>query len=209
MKREDVEAIFPNATSEEIDAILNKIGDELNPLKKKLEDSEADRTKTQESLERIQMSEAGLKAELAKVKEQLEEDMTAEERIAAREKAAEEREAEFLLRTNQLEAKSIFVEAGCFDADEIDELVAQVSTGDVDTTKANAQRIVDTVTKQREAVEKATKDKLLKENPKLGDPAGNGASSSMKKSEFMKLPYKDQLAMKEANPDIISQLQEG
>ena len=209
MKREDVKAIFPNASEEEIDSILNKIGEEINPLKKQLEESNGERSKAQEALEAAKVSEAGLKAELEKTKEQLQEGMSAEERIAAREKAAEEREAEFNLRKNQLEAQAIFVGAGCFDTDGIEELVKQVSNADGDVTKANAQRIVDTVTKQREAVEKETKDALLKANPKLGDPAGNGGSISMKKSEFLKMPYKDQLAMKESNPDILSQLQEG
>lgn len=207
MKREDVTGIFPNATDEEIDSILNKVGEELNPLKKQFADEQKARETAEGDLEKVRVSEAGLKAELEKVNEKLEADMTAEERIAAREKAAEEREAEFTLRTNQLEAKAIFVEAGCFDADEIDDLVAQVSNGDLDVTKANAKRIVDTVNKQREAVEKATKNELLKGNPKIDDLGGGEAT--MKKSEFKALPIEKQIEMKQANPDIISQLTEG
>lgn len=206
MKREEVKELFPDASEEQIDGILNKFGEELNPVKKQLKDVESERDEAQSALAASQADAAGYKSQLDEANAKLEEGMTAEERIAAREKAADDREREFNLKSNGLDAKEIFVQAGCFEEDEIAELVEQVTSDDAEQTKARAQRIVDTVTKQREVVAKETKAALLKENPKLGDGGdGNpGVPKTMK--EYLELPYKEQLALKEANPDILSEL---
>lgn len=206
MKREDVREQFPDATEEQVDAILNKVRDELNPLKKQLKDAESERDTAKSSLAESQASAAALQGQLDEANAKLEEGMTAEERIAAREKAAEEREREFNLKSNSLDAKEIFVQAGCFEEDEIAELVEQVTGEDAEKTKARAQRIVDTVTKQREAVAKETKDALLKTNPSLrGDGEGGGVGPKTRK-EFLALSLKEQIALKEANPNILSEL---
>lgn len=206
MKREEVREIFPEATDEQIDAILNKNGSEINPLRSKLKTAESERDDAQAALTASQASEASYKKQLEEANATIQAGMSDEERIAAREKAAEDREREFTLKSNGLDAKSIFVAAGCFEAEEIEALVEQVTTSDAEQTKARAQRIVDTVAKQRDAVEKATKDALLKDNPNLsGGDDGKGGTPTTKK-DFMALPYEDQLAMMETNPQILSQL---
>ena len=205
MKREEVREIFPNATDDEIDGILNKFRDEINPLKSQLKEAQTERDTAKSSLAESQASAAALQGQLDEANAKLTEGMTAEERIAAREKAAEDREREFNLKSNGLDAKSIFVAADCFEEDEIAELVEQVVGEDADATKARAQRIVDTVAKQREAVEKATRAALLLDNPSLGGSGGEpGVPGTMK--EFLALTYEQQLQLKEANPDILSQL---
>lgn len=207
MKREEVKELFPDATDEQIDGILNKFGEELNPVKKQLKDAESERDEAQSALAASQTDAAGYKSQLDEANAKLEESMTAEERIAAREQAAEEREREFNLKSNGLDAKEIFVQAGCFEEEEIAELVEQVTGEDAEQTKARAQRIVDTVAKQREAVAKETRAALLKDNPKLGDGGdGDGAGIPKTMKEYLELPYKEQIALKEANPDILSQL---
>ena len=207
MKREDVKELFPDATEEQVDNILNKFGEELNPLKKQLRDAESERDEAQSALATSQVDAANFKNQLDEANAKIEEGMTAEERIAAREKAADDREREFNLKSNGLDAKEIFVQAGCFEEDEIAELVEQVTSNDNEQTKARAQRIVDTVTKQREAVAKETKAALLRENPTLGDGDGAGSVGLPKNmKEFLALDYTEQLAIKEANPDILSQL---
>ena len=206
MKREDVREQFPDATEDQVDAVLNKVRDELNPLKKQLKDAESERDTAKSSLAESQASAAALQEQLDEANAKLEEGMTAEERIAAREKAAEEREREFNLKSNSLDAKEIFVQAGCFEEDEIAELVEQVTSEDAEKTKARAQRIVDTVTKQREAVAKETKDALLKTNPSLGGDGEGGGGAPKTRKEFLALPLKEQIALKEANPNILSEL---
>ena len=206
MKREEVRAVFPEATEEEVDAILNKVRDELNPLKRQLKDAESERDSAQAALSESQANEAGYRKQLDEANAKLEEGLSDEERMAAREKAAEEREREFTLKSNGLDAREIFVSAGYFDAEEVAELVGQVTTGDAEQTKAAAQRIVDTVAKQREAVEKATRDAMLKANPKLQGNAGGDDVVPTTVKEFLELPYERQLELKEADPNIISNL---
>lgn len=203
MKREDVLGIFPNATDEEIDRILNQIGGELNPLKRKLADAEKDRDAARAEQGTALARAAGLEQQLADATEKLQAGMTAEELLASQQAEAERLQREYALKANGLEAKALFVEAGFFEAAEIDALVEKVTTEDADATKAFAESLIGTVRKQREAVEKATRDELLKGNP---NPQGGSGGAAITREEFMKLPYKEQLAMKAENPDIISQL---
>lgn len=210
MKRDEVSAIFPEATKEQIDAILNGIGSELNPLKANLKAAEAARDENAAALAKAQGEAVDFKsqldaatAQLGEATAKLQEGMSAEELLKQREDAAAAKEREYTMKANALDAKAIFVGAGCFDAEEIDQLVEQVTTDSADATKQFAQRIVDTVAKQREAVEKATKDALLKSNPKL--EGGEGGSPATLK-EFLDLPYETQLKLKQADPAIISKL---
>lgn len=203
MKREDVLGIFPNATDEEIDNILNRVGGELNPLKRKLADAEKDRDAARADQGTALAKAAGLEQQLAEATEKLQAGMTAEELLASQQAEAERLQREYALKANGLEAKALFVEAGFFEAAEIDALVEKVTTEDADATKSFAESLIGTVRKQREAVEKATRDELLKGNP---NPQGGSGGATMTRKEFMKLPYKEQLAMKAENPDIISQL---
>lgn len=204
MKREDVLGIFPNATDEEIDSILNKIGGELNPLKRKLADAEKDRDTAKAEQGTALAKAAGLEQQLAEATEKLQAGMSAEELLASQQAEAERLQREYALKANGLDAKAMFVEAGFFEADEIDSLVEKVATEDADATRAFAESLIGTVRKQREAAEKATRDELLKGNP--NPQGGSGAGAAMTREEFLKLPYKEQLAMKAENPDIISQL---
>lgn len=206
MKREEVREIFPDATDEQIDSILNMNGSDVNPLKKRLKNAEGERDAAQAALSTAQENEASYRQQLDEARATIEAGMSDEERIAQREKAAEEREREFVLKSNGLDAKEIFVAAGCFEAGEIDELVEQVVTADPEQTKSRAQRIVDTVAKQREAVEKATKDALLKDNPKLNGSGGKDGNIPTTWEDFAKLPLSEQLALKQANPNIVSEL---
>ncbi|WP_165170683.1 hypothetical protein [Adlercreutzia sp. ZJ242] len=206
VKREDVKAIFPNATDEEIDSLLNKVGDELNPLKRKLKNAEAERDETKASLVEAQASESDYKRQLDEANAKLESGMSDEERLAQREKAAEEREREFTLKSNSLDAKAIFVEAGCFDEADITGLVEQVTSEDGEETKARAKRIVDTVSKQRAAVKQETEDALLRGNPKPNGGGGNSDGAPTTLKDFLALSDAEQIALKEADPTILSQL---
>lgn len=205
MKREDVKAIFPNATDDEIDGILNKFGEELNPLKRKLKDAEVERDDAKTALTAAQANEASYKQQLDAANEKIEAGMTAEEKLAQREKAAEDREREFNLKSNKLDAKSIFVEAGCFDEETIDAIVEQVADSDSEATRVRAELIVETVKKQRENVEQTTKDALLKGNPKPNGGTGNNGTPTTLK-DFLALSDAEQIALKEADPTILSQL---
>lgn len=199
MKRDDVRKVFPEATDEQIDAILNGIGAELNPLKAQLEDATGRLGEATSSLASLKASEATLKAQLEEANGRLQQGMSAEELLAAREKAAEEREREFTLKSNGLEAKSMFVEAG-FSAEDIEAVLPLVVGEDGDATKAAAKAIIDLDAKRREAVEQSTKDALLKANPTL---TGAGSGGAVSKEEFDKLPYAEKVKLVEENPELL------
>ena len=204
MKREDVKALFPEATDEQISSFLNKVGEELNPLKKDLKSAQDEREAAREALADAQAQGLTLTEQLQTLQTQLNDKMTDEERLAAREKAAEEKEREFLLKSNQLDAKEIFVASGFFDADTIEKLVGQVAGESSELSKQRANDLVEAFKVQREAVEKATKDKLLKENPGLGGNEGGDVPKT--RADFFKLSLEQQIALKEANPNILKEL---
>ena len=202
MKRDDVRAVFPDATEEDIDKLLGKHHAELNPLKSQLRDASDSLASSQASLEALQALNADYERQLGDAKAKIEAGMTAEELLAAKEEAAAQRELEYTLKSNGLDAKAIFVAAG-IDAEDIDALVAQVTVEDPEATKSRAQLIVDTLSKQAKAVEAATKDAVLKANPK---PQGGTGGTVTTWDDFAKLPLSEQIAMKQANPNIVSEL---
>lgn len=204
MKREDVRKIFPDATDEQVNDILNGIRDELNPLKSDLKAAQGERDAAQSALAEAQQQGSSLQEQLAAAQAQLDERMTDEERIAKREEAAAAKEREFTMRSNALDARQIFVQSGFLDADTVDKLVEQVTSIDAESTRGHAETLVAAIKAQREAVEKQTKDALLKKNPKLGGEGGDGAPGTMK--EFLALPLSEQVALKQANPNILKEL---
>lgn len=203
MKREEVREIFPSATDEEIDSILNKFSSELNPVKKQLKDANDAKDKAFSDLVAANNKNESLQADLDAANKKISDSMTDEERIAAREAEAARREQEFLMKSNALEAKSIFVESGFFAAEELQSLIDQVTTSDVEKTKSSAKALVDMVSKQRAAVEEATKNELLKNNP---HPEGAGGNTPTTIKEFLALPLDQQLQLKESNPSILREL---
>lgn len=117
-------------------------------------------------------------SELAKVKKQLKElqekSMTDEEKLQAELEKAVESQRQYAKELAKLRAKEIFVEAGLTESDYSSILDAVVSE-DEETTKARAKTIVDLISAQKAAVEKAVKAELLKSTPK--PPAGGGGNT--------------------------------
>lgn len=204
MKREEVKAIFKNATDEEVDSILNKISSELNPLKTQLANLTQERDTTTSELNTYRENEVLLKQQLDAATQKIEAGLSDEEKLAQREQAAAQREQEFILKSNKLDAKEVLVQSGYFDADAIEKLVQQVVSADSEQTKTLAQSIVDTVKAQRELVAQQTQNELLKSNPKPDGVGGENTPTTVE--SFLKLPYKEQLQLKEQNPDILKTL---
>lgn len=207
MKRDDVAKIFPGATEDQIDEILNQIGSELNPLKRDLREASKSRDEALERLTQTENQNASYKAQVDDLSAKVKAGMTAEELLAQQQEQAAAREHEFLLKSNAVDAKSLFVEAGCFEEAEIASLVEQVVGEDLETTLTKAKSIIDVVQRHGKSVEESTKNDLLKSNPKLQGGGGDGDPSTPKtKKEFMALSYADQLALKEKNPNILKEL---
>ena len=117
-------------------------------------------------------------SELSKVKKELkalkEASMTDAEKLQAELDKAKEAQAIYNKELSKLRAKEIFVSAGLTEADYSSILDAVVSE-DEETTKARAKSMVDLISAQKAAVEKAVKAELLKGTPK--PPAGDGGDT--------------------------------
>lgn len=203
MKREDIVEIFPEATKEQIDSILNKAGSELTALNERLTEANAKFNDASKSLAEKTESVNRLEAENKELKEKVEAGMTAEQLLEAREKDAAEKEREFAIKSNTLDARSIFQEAG-LSTEEVEELVQQVVSEDADKTKALATQIAEFTKAQREAAVQATKDDLMKNNPSLQGAGSEGAVTT--KEQFGKLTFTEQAKLLEENPSLLSSL---
>ena len=117
-------------------------------------------------------------SELAKVKKELRElqetTMTADEKLKAEMEKATNAQLTYMKELSKLRAKEIFVSAGLTEADYSSILDAVVSE-DEETTKTRAKSMVDLISAQKAAVEKAVKAELLKGTPK--PPAGGGGNT--------------------------------
>jgi DNA-binding transcriptional MerR regulator len=117
-------------------------------------------------------------SELAKVKKELKElqesTMTADEKLKAEMEKATNTQLTYMKELSKLRAKEIFVSAGLTEADYSSILDAVVSE-DEETTKTRAKSMVDLISAQKAAVEKAVKAELLKGTPK--PPAGDGGNT--------------------------------
>ena len=205
MNREDVLGIFPEASKEQVDSFMKLFGQEINPLKAASNQAETNIEQLKASLAQATASADSYKSQLEEANAKLQAGMSAEELLAQREADAAARERDFILKSNALDAKSIFVASGYFEDADIDDMVNRVTSEDAESTKMFAQSIVDTVKKQREITEAATKDALLKGNPSLKGSVGNGVVST--KDEFDKLPYDEQAKILQENPGLLSSFQ--
>ena len=119
-------------------------------------------------------------SELAKVKKQLKElqekSMTDEEKLQAELEKAIESQKQYTKELAKLRAKEIFVEAGLTEED-YSSILDVVVSEDEETTKTRAKSMVDLISAQKAAVEKAVKAELLKGTPK--PPAGDGGNTGV------------------------------
>lgn len=134
-----------------------------------------------------------IKKELNDVKKA---NMTNEELLAAKQKELDdalaktkEEEAKLLKKQNSLEAKSILIEAGITDEEQLKGLLNSISTDNKDLTIASAKNIADLVKATKDSTEKSVKEKLMHQEP---DPSANNGSKKaddevMTKEKFNKL----------------------
>lgn len=204
MKREELAELLPDASDEQIEALFKKFGQEINPAKADAKAAKGQVAELTAQLESERAAKAALTASLEEARKKVEAGMTAEELLEQQKAQAAEREREFLLKSHAVDAKSLFVEAGCFEGEEIEALVEQVVGEDLDETLAKARSIIDVVQRHGKSVEEKVKDDLLKGNPK--PQGGEGSLKPMSMKEFLALPYKEQLQLKADNPQIMSEL---
>lgn len=136
--------------------------------------------------------------------------MTSEELLAAKQKEldnqieqAKKEQAKYLKKENSLEAKSILMNAGVTNEDELKGILSSISSDDKNTTILNANNIANSIKSIKEATEKEIKAKLMSNEPNPNVPGGNKSNNddTMTKAKFEKLSYEEQFNWKKEHSD--------
>ena len=157
MTRDDIRGQFPDATEEQITALLNINGIDLNNAKKNNVDP-ATLKKLQEDSEAYErLKEAGL---------------TDEEKMQKALNDAEDAKKEFARKSNRLDAEKILVGAG-LTADDYKDLIEGIVSDDSEVTKTMATNLASLISKQKDAAIQKTKEELMDGTPTPGGGNGN------------------------------------
>lgn len=170
MTREQIKEQFPEATDEQITAILNINGTDLAEAKKKNVDPKILKQLQEDSAAYKKLQEAGL---------------TDEEKIQKALSDAETSRLDFQKKSNRLDVEKILVTAGLTEEDYKD-LIDGLVTEDAETSKALATSLANMLIKQKEAAVQKTKEELMdgtKGGSGLGGSGGEEKSSAEKMVE--------------------------
>lgn len=159
MTREQIKEQFPEATDEQITAILNINGADIKTWKDKVPKKAEYDELVRKAGEFDKLEEAGL---------------TDEQKIQKALQEANDTKAEFLKKTNRLDAEKILVAAGLTEEDYKD-LIDGIVSDDSEITKTMATNLANMVTKQKEAAVQKTKEELMDgTNTPGGSSGGSG-----------------------------------
>ena len=163
-----IRELFPDAEDEAVSALIDNVmannGRDIKSLQETVESINTE-------LERLK----GVEEEYEGVKKA---NMTAEEQMQTAQKEAEAKVREYNTMINRLEAERGFVSAG-IPEDDYKDLLDVIVTDDANASKASAAKLLDLLTKQKEAAVKATKEELLKETPRPLPNEGTGSAQSL------------------------------
>jgi len=158
MTREDIKKSFPDATEEQITAILNINGNDVKAWKDKVPKKADYDELVRKAKEYDKLEEAGL---------------TDEEKVQKALREAEDAKADFAKKTNRLDAEKILVAAGLAEEDYKD-LIDGIVSDDADTTKSMATNLANLITKQKESAVQKTKEELMDGTNTPGGSGGGG-----------------------------------
>ena len=184
MTRDDIKKQFPDATEEQIKALLNINGTDIEGAKKNNVDPKV--------LKQLQEDSAAYK----KLQEA---DLTDAEKIQKALADAAASKADFQKKSNRLDVEKILVGAGLTEEDYKD-LIAGLVSEDADASKALATNLANMLTKQKEATVQKTKEELM---DRTKTPGGSGNSGNVEKSTAEKIAQKLYGGKKEGT-DILS-----
>lgn len=145
MTREQIIEQFPDATKEQINAILNINGADLTREREKTVDSK--------ELKRLHEIES-------KYKELEDANLTDAEKIAKALEEANNTKSEYARKSSRLEVEKILVAAGLVEEDYKD-LIDTLVSEDLEQSKTSANAFATLISKQKEAVEKKTKEAMM------------------------------------------------
>ncbi|MBD5545858.1 MAG: hypothetical protein HDQ97_00375 [Lachnospiraceae bacterium] len=170
MTREQIKEQFPDATEEQITAILNINGTDLTEAKKKNVDPKVLKQLQDDSAAYKKLQEAGL---------------TDEEKIQKALDDAAASKIDFQKKSNRLEVEKILVAAGLTEDDYKDVIDGLVSE-DAEKSKNLATNLAAMLSKQKESAVQKTKEELM-DGTKGGNGGGtDGSSGADEKTDDVK-----------------------
>lgn len=188
MTREDIKKSFPDATEEQITAILNINGNDVKAWKDKVPKKADYDELVRKAKEYDKLEEAGL---------------TDEEKVQKALREAEDAKADFAKKTNRLDAEKILVASGLAEEDYKD-LIDGIVSDDADTTKSMATNLANLITKQKESAVQKTKEELMDgTNTPGGSGGGGGADDKTDAEKFAESLVEDKGSDAESAEDII------
>ena len=164
MTREDVKKQFPDATDEQIKAILDINGTDIEGAKRNNVDPKVLKQLQEDSANYKKLKDAGL---------------TDEEKMKNALAEAEAVKTEFAKKSNRLEVEKIFVGVGLSEEDYKDFIDGIVSE-DADASKTLATNLANMLTKQKEAAVQKTKEELMDGTQTPGGKGGTGGDEGTK-----------------------------
>lgn len=159
MTREDIKKQFPDATEEQINALMDIHGMDMTNAKKNNVDPKVFKKLQEDSAAYAKLQEAGL---------------TDEEKIQKALQEAEDSKVEYAKKSNRLDAEKILVGAGLTEEDYKD-LIDGIVTDDAETTRNMATNLAGLISKQKDAAIQKAKEELMDGTNTPGG-AGNGGN---------------------------------
>ena len=170
MTREEIKRQFPDATEEQITAILNINGAEIENLKNKIPEKEYYDELIRKAGEYDKFVEVNL---------------TDAEKVQIAIEEANEVKMNYAKKLNKLDAEKILVSAGLTEGDYID-FIDGIVSDDNEATKSLASNLATLIAKQKEVAIQKTKEELMDDTRTPGGTGGNSGSGSEEESEGAK-----------------------
>ena len=171
MKRDEIRAIFPDITEEQLKAVMDINGADINAANSKTKDVQA----------KLDEANSKLDAALADNEAKNKANMTIEERLKAMEEERLSEKKALAVEKNNLAAKQILTAAGLMESD-YENLLGSIVSEDSEATTANANAVAALVAATQKAAEEKAKKDLLGNTP---TPQGdNGGAKTVTKDEF-------------------------
>ena len=167
MTRDDIKKQFPDATEEQITALLNINGADIETEKKKNVDPKILKQLQDDSAAYKKLQEANL---------------TDAEKIQKALADAEASKLDFAKKSNRLDVEKILVTAGLTEEDYKD-LIDTLVSDDAEKSKSAATAFANLVSKQKEAAVQKTKEEMMDGTQ---TPGGDGGSKEEEKTEDVK-----------------------
>lgn len=195
MKRDEVRAIIPGITDEQLKSLMDINGTDVNAEK---DAAKSYKAKLDEANEKLKAAMAANEAKDAESK-------TIEQRMKDIEEQFAQKERALAIDRNELEAKKVLSAAGISD-DEIASVIGTIVSEDADKTVAGATALATLVTGQKTLAAESERKKMMSETTK---PQGSsGAPKAVTREQFAKMDYAQMEKLFEENPELFKQLNE-